>query len=179
MPDPVANPGVHGDDQPSRRAQSACTAASRLSDVQLAVVRLSRGDTLSSLADREARGRRLARLFGIRTSNPLADPGLEALRRYAVTIRLRHGDGDYAVEPLLAAGYSAGQVAAVDHLVASWGRTNGRRLRWAVWVTSAGGAAALYAFVANAIDDPLMALVAVGSLVATAAPLLLPKRAGG
>jgi hypothetical protein len=61
----------------------------RLSSAERQVVTLSRRDSLASVLSQRASGHVLRRLFGIAPSNPLADPRLEALRRYAVL--LRHG----------------------------------------------------------------------------------------
>ncbi|SFR81821.1 hypothetical protein [Sphingomonas jatrophae] len=55
-------------------------------------------------------GRTLGVLFGIEPARPLADPHLEALRRFASKARY-HRDlmGREDVEALVAAGYTAGQ----------------------------------------------------------------------
>jgi outer membrane protein len=86
-----------------------------LTNIDLAVIALSRRDPSSSL---KSQRRLVLRLFGAQAHPPLASPRLEALRRYAIMRRL-HGArlaGDEH-ERLLGAGYDARQIEMIDHLV--------------------------------------------------------------
>ena len=66
-------------------------AAEPFTPLERTVVSLSLCERASSLRTPGRFGVRLARLFALRRANPLADPRLEALRRFAVAARLRTG----------------------------------------------------------------------------------------
>jgi hypothetical protein len=68
--------------------RSAAEAPRRLGPQERLVVLLSRRDPLWSLRPRTTGSRLLKALFGMEAPHRLADPRLEALRRYAVTYRL-------------------------------------------------------------------------------------------
>src|SRR5262249_10354936 len=96
-------------------ASTALSAsAPRLSGLERDVLLLSRRDDLASLD-----GPRWHHRFRmLRVPTVLADPRLEALRRFAVLFR-RHGDRIAQAEEdrLVAMGYSAGQIAQIrDHI---------------------------------------------------------------
>lgn len=59
----------------------------RLSPLERQVVMLSLGDPLSSLRKPSKWGARWRKLLRIELANPLADPRLEALRRFSVMMR--------------------------------------------------------------------------------------------
>jgi hypothetical protein len=92
----------------------------RLDRLERDVLLLSRGDTRWSLHPPGPARRLVARLFGRAAPNRLADPRLEALRRFAVLLR-RHGPRLRAEEEarLVAAGYDAGRIAQARRLIAS------------------------------------------------------------
>ena len=90
--------------------------ASRLSAQERLVVVLSRTDPLWSLRPRHTHSRVLRFLFGIEAPHHLADPRLEALRRYAVTYRLRDASVAEVEQEALQAGLSASQLAQVRHM---------------------------------------------------------------
>lgn len=97
---------------PHARAMPALTKLERL------VIHIARSDGIDSLAQPE-RGNRFTRwLFRADRLNPLADPRLEALRRYAVLLRL-HGDAMPADEArrLLDAGFARETRNEIDQLV--------------------------------------------------------------
>lgn len=97
---------------PHARAIPALTKLERL------VIHIARSDGIDSLAQPE-RGNRFTRwLFRADRPNPLADPRLEALRRYAVLLRL-HGDAMPADEArrLLDAGFARETRNEIDQLV--------------------------------------------------------------
>jgi hypothetical protein len=78
------------------------------------VLTLARGDGAPSLARHPRIARLLERLFDRRRPNPLADPRLEALRKLAVTARLRGARSVAAeVRRFMAAGYTRAQADAV------------------------------------------------------------------
>jgi hypothetical protein len=87
----------------------------RLASQERLVVMLSRNDPLWSLRPRHTHSRLLNLLFGIEAPHALADHRLEALRRYAVTYRLRDASvGDAAA---LAGGFADSQLAQVRHII--------------------------------------------------------------
>lgn len=92
----------------------------RLSRLERHVVLLSRRDGRWSLTPPGPFRRGIARVFGIRGTNRLADPRLEALRRFAVLQR-RYGPALPSKEEfrLAQAGYSDGQMAHARALVGS------------------------------------------------------------
>src|ERR1044072_6336661 len=74
-----------------RVAPQADTATGSLSALEWSVVAIAEHDRLSSLDEPGRISRAMGRLFGTQTNGRLADPRLEALRRFAV-IAWRHGD---------------------------------------------------------------------------------------
>ena len=90
--------------------------AKRLSAQERLVVVLSRTDPLWSLRPRHTHSRVLRFLFGIEAPHHLADPRLEALRRYAVTYRLRGASLAEAEEQAVQAGFSPSQLAQVGNM---------------------------------------------------------------
>ncbi|MCI4589464.1 MipA/OmpV family protein [Sphingobium sp. BYY-5] len=87
-----------------------------MSSIELTVIALSRHDPLSSL---KPPGSRSFSLFGSQAHLPLANPRLEALRRYAVLLRLRgHGLAQTEHERIRNAGYDPCQIDAIARLVA-------------------------------------------------------------
>jgi hypothetical protein len=100
-----------------------------LERVERDVLLASRRDRPASLKRTGLLGRWGNRLFGFEEVNRLADPRLEALRRFAVLLR-RRGERLSAQEGarILAAGFSPAQVAEVRRLV-----ENERMPRRAAW----------------------------------------------
>jgi hypothetical protein len=96
---------------------TACVETPRkLSAQERLVVVLSRKDPLWSLRPRHTHSKLLRFLFGIEAPHSLADWRLEALRRYAVTYRLREGERE-AEDAALEAGFAANQLAQVRQMV--------------------------------------------------------------
>ena len=93
------------------RAEARLTAQERL------VVLLSRNDPLWSLRPRDTHSKLLRHLFGIEAPHHLADARLEALRRYAVTYRLRDPSVGEIEAGALEADFTPGQLAQVRHMV--------------------------------------------------------------
>ncbi|MBB3957519.1 hypothetical protein [Novosphingobium sediminicola] len=101
----------------ARSAQNSRFAPA-LTKLERLAIHIARSDGIDSLAQPE-RGNRFTRwLFRADRPNPLADPRLEALRRYAVLLRLR-GDAMPADETrrLLDAGFARETLNEVHHLV--------------------------------------------------------------
>jgi hypothetical protein len=99
----------------TRPAPRPVSAAAPLFDrIERQVLILARGDRSSSLRVSPLLDGLLGRLFGTSRPNRLADPRLEALRRLAVTARLR-GARAVAAETrrFLAAGFTTAHAAAV------------------------------------------------------------------
>jgi hypothetical protein len=94
------------------------TSAPLLQRIERDVLLASRHDRPSSLERTSLLGRWIARLFGFETSNRLADPRLEALRRFAVLLR-RRGDRLPRCEEarIAAAGFTPTQVSEIRRLV--------------------------------------------------------------
>lgn len=89
-----------------------------LTKLERLAIHIAQSDGIDSLAQPE-RGNRFTRwLFRSDRPNPLADPRLEALRRYAVLLRLR-GDAMPSDETrsLLDAGFARETLNEVHHLV--------------------------------------------------------------
>lgn len=80
---------------------------------QMAIL-IGRNDPRFAISAKSAVGRSLAFLFGINAQNPLADPKLEALRRFAWSLRRRTRRTSAAVDAALAAGVARSKV---DHLL--------------------------------------------------------------
>jgi len=91
--------------------------ARRLESQERLVVLLSRTDPLWSLRPRHTHSRLLSLLFGIEAPHHLADVRLEALRRYAVTYRLRDASVAEAETSALDAGYAASQLIQIRHMI--------------------------------------------------------------
>lgn len=94
---------------------SAAAHAARFTPVEARVIALADSDRLESVSGRSRFGRLIDAVFGIRRSNPLADPRLEALRRFTVLARLSDGRLPTAeIERFVAAGFSAAQARALQ-----------------------------------------------------------------
>ncbi len=85
--------------------------------LELHVLALAARDTAWSVRPRTRFVRIAEALFGIRRPNPLANPRLEALRRFAVVARyLRDRLPAYEIDAFLAAGFSRRAVSALSSL---------------------------------------------------------------
>ncbi|MBA2934092.1 hypothetical protein HZF05_08260 [Sphingomonas sp. CGMCC 1.13654] len=100
-----------------------------LQRVERDVLLASRHDRVSSLEGRTPLRRWICRLFGFEVANRLADPRLEALRRFVVLFR-RRGERLPAAEQarLVAAGFLPLQIAEVRRLVEA--ERAPRKARW-------------------------------------------------
>lgn len=108
-----------------------------LSAIERSVVQLSQWDSLSSLPDGHPWKTRLSRWLGMEaTPNALADPRLEALRRFAVAARLRHRVDEFGLDLLVGVGFSVRQVEEVERLVASARQIAASELPYADCVTA-------------------------------------------
>lgn len=156
-------------------------AAASFTTVEWRVIRLSARDGHASLSARAAGP--LARLgawiFGTQRPNSLADPRLEALRRFAVAQRV-HGDDAPATfrEALLAAGYSlahADLVRATIGVNREGGRASGLRIgaMLLTLVALIGGLGIVARGFAAYSGDAMIGAVLGALLVVIAAPLAL------
>lgn len=149
-----------------------------LTDLERTVVLLSRRDrsVASPLVERLRDA--AIRTFGLRRANRLADPKLEALRRFAVILRENEGLAPAAeIERFVAAGYRAEQVEAVYALC--WERNARRRSRvarrnqlllaCAIWV---GILPPFAVSLSDYFDDDLIGSMVAMLAFATLAPLM-------
>ncbi len=87
-----------------------------MTTIELAVITLARQDPLSSV---KPSWHSTLFLFNPRSHLPLANPRLEALRRYAVLFRLqRRGMADAERERIRSAGYNPQQIRMIENLIA-------------------------------------------------------------
>lgn len=154
---------------PTRRDDQALSGLERLT------VELSLRDGMNSVRIPTRMDRLLALAFGLRRALPLADPRLEALRRYAVLYRLR-GDALLVDKETLAeeAGLDRAKIINIRQLI---DRSLSARRFWG-WMTArtilsfaaiaAIGAADLW--LGRQIDSPIIALVIIGASIVTLAP---------
>ncbi|HWI85971.1 MAG TPA: hypothetical protein VNT42_06560 [Sphingomonas sp.] len=89
----------------------------KLSSQERLVILLSRRDPVGSLRPPRSYSRLVRFLFGIDPPHRLADTRLEALRRYAVTYRLRHPDAQRVEAAAIDAGFADRQLAQVRQML--------------------------------------------------------------
>lgn len=145
-----------------------------LSDVERSVVRLSRADTLTSLADRGSWKASFRRVFGTDASNPLADPRLETLRHFAVILRLGRQVRKAEIDKFHDAGFDAHQWAQIDQMVAPWRKPPSQAVTYAPAIILLIAAALTYRWVAASLDDHMIGLIAACLEIIVLAPFLLP-----
>lgn len=111
-----ARVGVSGLEGDALVPNTAMTPDTVMTIVELAVISLSRHDPWSSLMPPKALA---LLLFGARAYTPLANPRLEALRRYAILFRLQGPElPESEHERIRAAGYDRLRIEAIEALVA-------------------------------------------------------------
>lgn len=87
--------------QPAKAATPAFTA------LELQTIALARKDGAWSIRPKDRLVRLVERVFGFRQANKLANPRLEALRRFAIVSRLSRGrPADAEIERFLEAGFA-------------------------------------------------------------------------
>lgn len=91
----------------------------RLSVLEQTVVALASLDDLRSIEAPARLGRLVFRLLGGRAANQLADPRLEALRRFTVLRKTKTVVSEDEVRRFLDVGFSERSVSEVDALLAS------------------------------------------------------------
>jgi hypothetical protein len=145
----------------------AAEAPRRLGAQERLVVLLSRKDPLWSLRPRTTGSRLLSALFGMEAPHRLADPRLEALRRYAVVYRLGEDETGEAERVALQRGFSSSELGQVRRLV-DGARTAGTPLSAGTVIARSIyllGAALLFASLVTALvpafDSALIAFVVV------------------
>ncbi len=100
-----------------RPVAPAPAPAPAFTPVELSVISLARVDGLATLRPRNWLTRLAERLFGVGRPNPLADPRLEALRRFALIVRNHRGDPPQGeIDRFLAAGFTARAAIALSSL---------------------------------------------------------------
>lgn len=100
------------------------SADENLTAIERATVALSLGDPIASVKPQGwfSRSGLSILLFGPRRTFMLANPRLEALRRYAVLFRHADPEAAAARQSLREGGYSAGQIGEIDRRSAPSGR---------------------------------------------------------
>ncbi|KQN79975.1 hypothetical protein ASE91_12055 [Sphingomonas sp. Leaf62] len=96
---------------------------SRIAPLERKVLQLASTDAQSSLNETGRIGRMLRWVFAVKPANRLAEPRLEALRRFAVMARV-YGDAlpDAEVDRLIHAGFVRETLAEIRQLVRAPGR---------------------------------------------------------
>ena len=99
---------VSATEPPRLPAAASTIPAPAFTPIELSVITLARSDGASTLRPRTWLTRLAATLFGVGRPNPLADPHLEALRRFTIVARDHRGDPPQAeIDRFLAAGFTA------------------------------------------------------------------------
>lgn len=156
--------------------QSTSSPARELTVAEKSVVLLSKGDPMLSVADPRSLLTRLMRCLGVKTANALADKRLEALRRYAVIVRVRGRASDGDLERLCAAGFDSGHAASVEQMVARW-RSSSRGPSYVLPCLGLCLAAVLvYHLVARTVDEQTIALILAGLSAVLLAPIVFPDQ---
>lgn len=146
-----------------------------LSPIELRTLQLSQADGRASLRGPTRIERLGALLFGSRRVAGLANPRLEALRRFAILYRLEGAAIDAAeLARAEAAGLSAALLEQVRRAVDAWPRRAGPILRAASMLAAVALAAtagvATYLWLADEIDRPAAAML-IGVIAVTLAPI--------
>jgi hypothetical protein len=109
---------LHLDDQFGREdARAMAAPLAGLDVLDLSVIRLSLKDRLQTALPASRSSRWLAALFGMSPARSLADPRLEALRRYCVLARHRHPGEEGAWSLLSQLGFARTQRQLIDALI--------------------------------------------------------------
>jgi hypothetical protein len=88
--------------------------------IELQVISLAEADPVASIGAPTRFTRWFERWFGIDRPNPLADARLEALRRFAVLVRVTHGQLPVEeIKRFLAAGFTRFQARALQRRAAA------------------------------------------------------------
>jgi hypothetical protein len=148
-----------------------------LSGFERSVIRLSRKDPLASIPDLQGWRVGVARLFTAKRANPLANPRLEELRRFAILARTQDDPDDDALDRFLDAGYTLEQAELVRRILRE-GASVGRRTRPGLtfWVMPLLIAAGIYCVMQNAVHDFAISLIVAGLGLITVASLAMPHR---
>jgi hypothetical protein len=149
-----------------------------LSALERQTVLLSRGDRVSSVRKPGRAGRMLRALFGFEPVRGLADPKLEALRRYAVMYRAkRQALSEHEHQTLVAAGFTTAQAASarslVDRMHVRVGLDRGQVALAALYLVMLAAVLVVAdRWLTWLIEDRLAALIILGAVTATFAPAL-------
>jgi hypothetical protein len=148
-----------------------------LSPLELRTLQLSQADGRGSLRAPRRVERLGAMLFGSRRVPGLANPRLEALRRFAILYRLEGAAIDAGEAARAeAAGFSAAALDRVRRIVDGWPRRAGPLLRAATLLAVSGSLAA-YFWLADQFE-PAVAAILLGAVAVTLAPLFAGRPHG-
>jgi hypothetical protein len=151
------------------------SAEAVLTPLELRTLQLSQADGRASLRAPRRIERLGGLLFGSKRVSGLANPRLEALRRFAILYRLEGAALDIAETARAeAAGLSATALDRVRRIIDGWPRRAGRLLRAASMLAAVGLATlaslTAYLWLANEIDRPAAAIL-LGVIAVTLAPI--------
>lgn len=148
-----------------------------LSGVERSVILLSRKDPLASIPDLQGWRAGVARLFAANRANPLANPRLEELRRFAILVRIHDDPDDDALDRFLDAGYTLEQAGLVRRIVReSAPADRGTRPGLAFWVVPLLIAVVIYCVMQNAVHEIVISLIVAGLGLITVASLATTRR---
>jgi hypothetical protein len=134
----------------------------RLTATERQIVAIGLRDPLSSIARPDRLTLATWRLFGFRPANKLADPKLEALRRYAVVARRSPERIGLERVELGLLGYSDSQIEEAQHLVDDVGEAR-RRRGWITLVAALclAGVWLAYSRVQDLLEDRIVSMIVI------------------
>ena len=144
-------------------------------DLECLVVHLSRSDSLKSLGDKSGLCSRFMRWFGTNTANPLANRRLEALRRFAVLMRVRGTLDEIERDQFLAAGYTIQQREKVEGVFSANHQAK-EGFSLFVWTIALCGAVMSYIATVSVVQERAPALIVAGVVLITLASLARPGK---
>jgi hypothetical protein len=163
----VSQPSNFDDATPFQRVSDHPPAPFRLTDLEREVVALARNDNLASLAEGGPLSKGARLIVGYSPPAKLANPKLEALRRFAVLVRCVPAEIDAdEVDQMLSAGFSDMQIAEVTSMLKQV-RPPGCRsyqgvLLAAPAIAIVGG---IFIWLSHLLGDPLISTVLLATIL--------------
>lgn len=164
------------DFNPFHSSATARATPASLSVMERSVISLSLQDSERTIGEAPTWRRLLARVFGHKLPNKLANEPLEELRRFAILTRLRGEVDDDTLDRFLDAGYTVEQADLVAHFI---GRHTPKRQPIAnvivAWLLIAAAAVGVYLLMQAAVEEPAISLIITGVAFVTFASLAAPR----